>query len=175
MEAEVLDKWIDLSRPDLDSLLLHRFLEPPHGYAIGIGIWPVYLAIWYGTVFLAETPGLLPFAVSIIVAIGGLLVTSAVSALAMCITAWRVPYTRIRGHSVRVIVFLLFAPTLFFVYFSPQPIFPSPYLAVEPLGLDVFVEHALITTGLLGPMIGFAFLSFSLCVLAFRYRLKLTA
>ena len=172
MEAEALDKWIDPRRPRLGSLLLHRFLKPPYGYAIGIGVWPVYLALWYGTVFAAEILGLVPFSLSVIVAVGGLLVTSVVSVLAMCLTAWRTPYARIRGHSLGISLFLLFAPPLAYVYFGSPPLLPSPYSAIEPLGLDVFVEHALITTGLLGPAIGFAFLFFALLVLAFRYRLK---
>ncbi|NHN58947.1 MULTISPECIES: hypothetical protein [Halorussus] len=172
MEAEALDKWIDRRRPPLDSLLLHRFLKPPHGYAIGIGVWPVYLAFWYGTVFAAEILGPVPFSLSVIAAVGGLLATSVVSALAVCITAWRTPYARIRGHSLGISVFLLFALPLAYVYFGSPPLLPGPYSAIEPLGLNVFVEHALITTGLLGPAIGFAFLFFALLVLAFRWRLE---
>lgn len=49
---------------------------------------------------------------------------------------------------------------------------PSPYPVTEPLGLGVFTEHALLTTGLLGPTIGFAFLCFALLVGVVRYRLK---
>ena len=172
MEAEALDKWIAPRRSLRDSLLLHRFLEPPYGYAIGIGVWSVYLTLWYGTVFAAEILGLVPFSLSVTVAVGGLLATSVVSALAMCITAWRAPYARIRSHSLAIAVFFLFALPLVSVYFGSPPLLPSPSAAIEPLGLDVFVEHALITTGLLGPAIGFAFLAFALLVLAFRSRLE---
>lgn len=172
MEAAALHKWTDIDRPALESLLIHRLLKPPSGYAIGIGVWTVYLAFWYGTVFAAEFLYLVPFWLSVVVAVGGLLVTSIVSALAMCITAWRLPYPRIRGHTVGVAAFLLFAPALFVVYFGSSPFLPSPYSAIAPLGLDVPVEHALLTAGLLGPAIGFAFLVFALLVLAFRYRLK---
>ena len=172
MNAEALDKWFSPRRPPCDSLVLHRFLKPPYGYAIGIGVWPVYLALWYATVFAAEILGLVPFSVSVIVALGGLLVTSVVSALAMCITAWRAPYARIRGHSLAISVSLLFALLLGYVYFGAPSLLPSPHSVIEPLGLDVFVEHALITTGLLDPAIGFMFLVFALFVLVFRYRLK---
>lgn len=43
---------------------------------------------------------------------------------------------------------------------------------IEPLGLRMFLEHALITTGLLGSTIGFSFLTFALLVVALRYRLR---
>lgn len=172
MESKALENWIDLRRPALESLLLHRFLKPPYGYAIGIGAWPVYLALWYGTVYAADVMALGPFSLSIFGAVAGLLVTSIVSAFAMALTAWRPPYRRIRRHTLGVSVFLLFAPALFVVYSGATPFVPSPSSAIEPLGLDVFVEHALITTGVLGPAIGFAFLFFAVLVLAFRYRLE---
>lgn len=171
MEAGALDKVTGPRGPLKNSLLLHRFLEPPYGYVVGIGVWPVYLVLWYGTVFAAEILGLVPFSLSVIVAVAGLLVTSAVSALAMCVTAWRVSTARIREQSLVSSVFLLFALTLGYVYFGSPPLLPSPHAAIEPLGLDVFLEHALVTTGVLGLALGFAFSVFALLVFAFRSRL----
>jgi hypothetical protein len=87
MASDALDNWICSRVPGLTSLLAHRFLKSPYGYALGITAWPVYLAIWYGTVFASENLAVIPFNVSVIVALGGLLVTSVVSALVMCISA----------------------------------------------------------------------------------------
>lgn len=173
MEAAPLEEWLD--PPPFDAVLGHRFFEPPVGYAIGIGVWPVYLAIWYGTLFVAETLGLVPFSFSVVVAVGGLLVTSAVSVLATCVTAWRVPSARLRGHALAVSAVLLVAPLLGYLYFGSPPASLSPHSAIAPLGLDVFVEHALVTTGVLGPTIGFASLLFALLVLAHRSRLERTS
>lgn len=172
MEAAALDEWLDVRRPALEAVLLHPLLTPPHGYAIGIGVWMAYLALWYSSVFAAETLEFVPFSLSVVVALGGLLVTTLLSAVAMSITAWRPRYRRIRGHALGLVVFLLAVPALFVFYFRAPPLLPRPSAAIEPLGLDVFVEHAVLTTGLLGPMIGSGFLSFALLVLVLRYRLQ---
>ena len=174
MGEEALDTWSGSNTPVPDSLLLHWVLEPPYGYVLGIALWAAYLAVWYSTVYAAEILGLIPFSVSVVVAVGGLLVTSVVSASAICVTAWKVPYTRLREHFVRVSLFALLAPALLVVYFRPSPAVPSLNAAIEPLGLGVFVEHALLTTGVVGPALGCAFLLFALLVLVFRYRLERT-
>lgn len=172
MEAETLDTWLVPCSSLLDSLLSHPLLEPPYGYAIGIGVWPAYLALWYATVFTAELLGAVPFSLSVVVGAGGLLVTSVGSVLAMCITAWRTPYARLRRQSPGIFVTFLFGLLTASVYFGSPPLLPSPYSVIAPLGLDAFGEHALVTTGLLGPAIGLAFLAFALFVLAVRYRLQ---
>lgn len=165
MITETLDKLTDSHGPDFESLPFQQFLRPPYGYVIGVVVWSVYLATWYTAVYVTEIRGLLPFRFSVVVALGGLLVTAVISAVAMSITAWRVPRGRIRGHFARVSLAILVVPILFFVYFV------SDLSSVDSSGLSVFTEHALLTTGLVGPMIGFAFLLFSLLVLGFRYRL----
>jgi|GEM_PF-6234570 len=171
MAADVPDTWSDTSVPVSDAVLSHWALESPAGYVLGIAVWSVYLAAWYGTVYAAETLGLVPFDLSTAVFLGGLVVTSGVSVGAVCLTAWNVPASRFRAHFVRLSLVALLAPVLCIVYFRPLSVVPSPYMVIEPLGLDVFVEHALLTTGVLGPAVGCAVLVFALLVLAFRSRL----
>lgn len=114
----------------------------------------------------------MPLWLSITVTVDGLLVTSVVSVLAICVSAQRTPYARLRGHALGVLLFLLFPALGFLTYLRPPSALPSPYSATEPLGLSIFLEHALITTGLLGSTIGFSFLTFALLVVALRYRLR---
>lgn len=172
MQADALNTWIDSRGPDGSPLLLRRLLSPPYGYVLGIALWPGYLAVLYASLFVTEILELLPFAVSAVVFLSGLLVTSALSILVMGSTAWRVSTDRIRDQFFRTAVLLLLAPALFVVYTVSISGLPSPYAVIAPLGLDAFVDHAIITTVLLGPVVGFALLVFPLVVLVYRSRLE---
>lgn len=168
MEADSIASWLEARDPGRSPLLGYRSLSPPLGYVLGIALWPVYLTVLYGTIFVTESLQLLPSVVSIAVFLGGLLATSISSALVMCVTSWQVSATRIREHSLWVSASLLLAPALFLVRHGLVPVLPSPYLMLKPLGLHAFAEHALITIGFLGPMVGVLFLCFPLLVLGYR-------
>lgn len=157
------DEWTPTGGPETEPLPLQRYFESPTGYVLGVVVWPLYLAVWYGSVYVTEILGVLPFTLSIIIAVGGLFFTSVVSAAAIGVTAWQVPEARLRGHFARLSLFVLLAPALFYLYFV------SSFASISGSGLGAFAQHAIVTTGLLGPMLGFSFLAFALFVLGVRY------
>lgn len=168
MKAETLERWVGTSNSGLESLLHHRFLEPPYGYVIGVVLWPVFLSIlsvWgvlqFGLPSTVVTLG------GLVVGVGGVVMTSMSSALVMGVTAWNAPYERVRRQSTLLFLSLLLAVPLFGLYFR----WPSiPYR--HELGLSAFAAHELSKIVFLGPAIGFAFVIFPLVVLIHRSRLK---
>ena len=168
MRAETLEKWVDTTDSRLESLLHHRFLEPPYGYVMGVVLWPVFISI-------LSVWGMLQFGLpSTVVTLGGLVVgvgcfvvTSMSSALVMGVTAWNTSYERVRRQSALLFLSLLLAVPLFGLYFH----WPSiPYS--DELGLSAFAAHELSKIVFLGPAIGFAFVLSPLVVLVHRSHFK---
>jgi len=82
-------------------------------------------------------------------------------------TAWNTPDERIRRQFALLSLSLLLAVPLFGLYRN-WPTIPYRY----ELGLSVFAAHELSKIVLLGPAIGFAFVTFPLVVLVYRSLLE---
>ncbi|MFC4448346.1 hypothetical protein [Halorussus aquaticus] len=168
MRAETVEEWMDTSGPGPESLLRHRFLEPPYGYVIGVVLWPVFLSIvsvW--GVLQSVLPPTVVTVGGLVVGIGGFVVTSTSSALLMGVTAWNTPYERVRRQSVLLCLSLVPSALLFGLYLR-WPSIPYRY----ELGLSVFLAHELSKIVFLGPAIGFAFVISSLVVFVYRACIK---
>jgi len=168
MRTETLESWLDTGGSGSKSLLRHRFLKPPYGYVLGVALWPIYisiLSVWGLLLFgLPSTVGTLG---GLTVGIGGIVVTSLSSALVMGATAWNTPHERIRRQFTLLSLSLLLAVPLFGLYRN-WPTIPYGY----ELGLSVFAAHELSKIVLLGPAIGFGFVTFPLVVLVYRSLLE---
>lgn len=164
MRAETLENWLDTAGSGPESLLRHRFLEPPYGYVIGVALWPIYislLSVWGLLLFgLPSTVGTLG---GLVLGVGGVVATSVGSALVMGATARNTPYERIRRQFAFLFLSLLLAGPLFGLYFRWPTVAYS-----DELGLSVFAAHEVSKIVFLGPAIGFSFVTFSLVVLAYR-------
>lgn len=164
MRAESLEKWVGASGSGPESLLRHRFLEPPYGYAIGVLLWPIYVSVLSLWIVLSPSfPTIIYTVGGLVVTVGGFVVTSMSSALVMGVAARNAPGERIRRQFALLFLFLLLAALLLGLYLQ-WPTVPYRY----ELGLSVFAAHELSKIVFLGPAVGFAFAISPLAVLVHR-------
>lgn len=165
MEAETRETWADTPGSGPDSLLRHRFFNPPYGYVIGVFLWPVFLSlisVW-AVLLQSGLPSIVSTVGGLVVGVGGFILASMSSALLIGVTAWNTPYERIRRQFAFLFLSLGVAVLLFGLYRN-WPMIPFG----DELGLSAFAAHELSKIALLGPAIGFAFAVFALTVLGRR-------
>ena len=165
MWESIYEKGVHISGPGLESLLQHRFLNPPYGYVIGVAVWPVFLSILSGwnVVLQSSSPSFVGAIAGLVIVGGGFVLTIVGSALVLGVTGWNASQDRIRQQIAFLVLSLLLSALLFGLYLSWPTI---PYRS--ELGLSLFVAHELSKIVFLGPATGFAFMLFSLLMLVDR-------
>lgn len=165
MGAKPRERQVGLSPPGADSPRWHRLLKPPYGYAVGVGLWPVFLSILAVWAVLLQS-GLPPIVATVggaVVGIGGFVMTSVGSTLVMAVTAWNTPSERIHRDLALLVLFLPLAGLLVSLYLNGS----AARLGFET-EMSAFVAHELSKIVVLGPAIGFAYITVPLGVLVYR-------